>query len=102
MSRRSSRSCPSTTLLALTTALIGAGSTLALSHRAQTSAPLRARNIGDVVEEEYDFVIVGGGLSGLVLGARLTEKSNHKVLVLEAGGTGDADIRERIGMIYNA
>jgi hypothetical protein len=59
---------------------------------------LRTRNIIDStsIADSYDFVIVGGGLAGLVLGARLSEDSNHTVLVLEAGTTGD-ELKTRIG-----
>ncbi|PVF93076.1 alcohol oxidase [Serendipita vermifera] len=35
--------------------------------------------------EEYDFVIVGGGTSGLVVGNRLTENSSKTVLIIESG-----------------
>ena len=35
--------------------------------------------------EDFDFIICGGGTAGLVLAARLSENSNVKIGVLEAG-----------------
>jgi choline dehydrogenase len=35
--------------------------------------------------EKYDYVVVGGGTAGIAIGARLSEKPNIDVLVIEAG-----------------
>lgn len=45
------------------------------------------------LDTSYDFVIVGGGTSGLTVANRLSEDSDNHVLVLEAGDNHLADPR---------
>lgn len=46
-----------------------------------------------VSNKTYDYIIVGGGLTGLVVAARLAEVSTNTVLVIEAGRDDRADSR---------
>ena len=48
------------------------------------------------IAKSYDFVVVGGGTSGLTVASRLSEDSRVSVLVLEAGGDHLADPRVNI------
>ncbi|CAG9104073.1 unnamed protein product [Plutella xylostella] len=38
------------------------------------------------VDEEYDFIVVGGGAAGPIVAGRLAENDKFKVLLIEAGG----------------
>ncbi|KAJ5660962.1 uncharacterized protein N7484_000334 [Penicillium longicatenatum] len=50
----------------------------------------------------YDFVIIGGGIAGLVVASRLNEDPSTSVLVLEAGADLIADTRVNIPIFYAA
>ena len=45
------------------------------------------------LKQSYDYIIIGGGTSGLTVASRLSEDSSNHVLVLEAGGNHLADPR---------
>ncbi|KAK1232535.1 hypothetical protein PQX77_004328 [Marasmius sp. AFHP31] len=69
---------------------------LACADFSSARIPLSRRFAVDgPLADSYDYVIVGGGQSGLALAARLTEDSSTTVLVIEAGDNGDG-ARQRI------
>ena len=48
-------------------------------------APIDTDSAAGLEDVAFDFVVIGGGTSGLVVANRLTEDPHVQVLVLEAG-----------------
>ena len=49
----------------------------------------------------YDYLIVGAGSAGCVLANRLSENSNHKVAIFEAGGSSDIwKVKMPLALLY--
>ena len=58
-------------------------------------------SLEQVADHDFDYIIVGGGTSGLVLASRFTEDPTKTVLVLEAGGAHLDDVQTCTGMCYS-
>ncbi|KAJ7715721.1 hypothetical protein DFH07DRAFT_361618 [Mycena maculata] len=57
--------------------------------------------VSDLSGLEYDFVITGGGTTGLVVANRLTENPDFSVLVLEAGVSNEGVLDSIIPFFVN-
>lgn len=64
-----------------------------------TAKPLQKRasgvstNSGDADGQSFDYIVVGAGLTGTTVAARLAEDSSVSVLLVEAGGDNRQDSR---------
>ncbi|ETN44713.1 uncharacterized protein HMPREF1541_10383 [Cyphellophora europaea CBS 101466] len=72
------------------------------------TGPSYGNNFGVPVRNaSYDYVIVGGGTSGLAMAARLAENGSYTVAVIEAGGfygvdNGNISVVPNLGLIYTS
>lgn len=47
--------------------------------------------LGAAAAQQYDYVIVGGGITGLIVANRLSEDKTKTILVIEGGDNVDTD-----------
>lgn len=53
-----------------------------------------------LVTKEPDFIVIGGGIGGLVVANRLSEHADKTVLLIEAGANRQGDFKiDTVGML---
>ncbi|TFK24009.1 pyranose dehydrogenase [Coprinopsis marcescibilis] len=70
--------------------------TLALCAILGTVNAALYQDISHLPRVQFDYIIVGGGTAGSVLGRRLSENSRHQVLLLESGPSNDGVVASQV------
>ncbi|TIA89330.1 hypothetical protein E3P99_02117 [Wallemia hederae] len=86
--------------LVLSSLLLAASTLATYNPHAQHKHWLTARadtsdDASKVNNKDFDFIVMGGGVAGLAIAARLSEDENLSVAVIEAGGDG-SDVSDQI------
>ena len=50
-----------------------------------TALAVKEQRMGEQLESVFDYVVVGGGLAGCAVAARLSENPDARVVLIEAG-----------------
>ena len=86
-----------TTVLLIATSFVFAAQTnvvfVAPTNTSERLAHGVSRNPLDAAWQTFDYVVVGGGLTGITVAARLAENPSVSVLVIEAGQDKRSDPR---------
>ncbi|KAL9127500.1 MAG: hypothetical protein Q9217_003630 [Psora testacea] len=79
------------TLLAIVAAILAAVAAVTYQGQAVLNLNTGISDGNPSKDENFDYVIIGGGTAGLALAARLAEGSSHNIAVIEAGGFYEQD-----------